>query len=143
MSFELGGPPALEAVAARLRRDGSDLALYGGFLLNTVTEALPSDLVRVERQRSAADRLRAREGVVTGVQVDLGDLRFRLVRRSVGERPAATVGHQSGGVTMNTETVDLDAWAQRLAAALVEQAAADATVADAASRLAVPRGSDL
>jgi len=143
MSSELEGAPVLDAVAAGLRRDGSDLALYGGFLLNTLTEALPPDLVSIERHRSAADRLHGREGDVTGVQVDLGDRRFRLVRSGVGVRPSATVGHQSGGITLNTETVGLDEWAERLAAALVERAGADAAAAAAAARLAIPRGSDL
>lgn len=143
MGSELGGTPALEAVAAGLRRDSSDLALYGGFLLNTVTEALPPEMVQVERRRSAGDRLHGRPGELTAVQVDLGDHRFRLQRTAVGVRPQATVAHASGGITMNTETVGLDEWAQRLATALVEQAGADAAAADAAARLAVPRGSDL
>lgn len=143
MSSELGGAPALEAVAAGLRRDSSDLALYGGFLLNTLTEALPPEMVQAERRRSAGDRLHGRPGELTAVQVDLGDHRFRLERAAVGVRPHATVSHASGGITMNTEAVGLDEWAQRLAAALVEQAGADAAAADAAARLAVPRGSDL
>lgn len=143
MGAELGGTPALEAVAAGLRRDSSDLALYGGFLLNTVTEALPPEMVRAERHRTAGDRLHGRSGELTAVEVDLGDHRFRLQRTAVGVRPQASVGHASGGITMNTETVGLDEWAQRLAAALVEQAGADAAAADAAARLAVPRGSDL
>ena len=95
MGSELGGTPALEAVAAGLRRDSSDLALYGGFLLNTVTEALPPEMVQVERRRSAGDRLHGRPGELTAVQVDLGDHRFRLQRTAVGVRPPATVAHAS------------------------------------------------
>ncbi len=140
---EVAGPPVLEAVAAGLRRDGADLSLYGGFLINTLIEALPPDLVRVERRRSAADRLRGREGDVVAVGVELGDKRFRLARPGTGARPEATVGHVSGGVTMSTTTVPLDAWAQDLAAALVTAAGRDAAAADAASRLAIPRGADL
>jgi hypothetical protein len=139
----LGGAPALEAVASGLRRDGSDLALYGGFLINTLTEALPEDLVQVERKRSATDRLRGRDGEIVSVAVDLGSLRFRLRRADVGARPETTVGHVSGGITMKTDTVTLDAWADQLARALVDAAAGDAAAADAASRIAIPRGADL
>lgn len=137
------GPVSLEAVAAGLRRDGSDLALYGGFLLNTVVDALPPELLEVESHRTAADRLRGRPGEVVGVQVDLGDFRYRLQRRGAGARPQATVAHLSGGVTLSTDEVSLDRWAQRLAEGLVQQAGADAGAADAAARLAVPDGSSL
>lgn len=145
MSDELqpAEPPGLAAVAAGLRRDGADLSLYGGFLISTLTEALPADLVRVERHRTAADRLRGRDGEIVAVSVDLADNRFRLTRRSVGARPETTVAHVSGGVTMSTQTVSLDAWAAQLSAALLAAARTDAVAADAAARLAIPRGADL
>jgi hypothetical protein len=141
--IEAGGAPALEAVASGLRRDGSDLALYGGFLINTLVEALPEELVRQDVKRSASDRMRGRPGEVVGVSVDLGDLRFQLRRSGVGARPETTIGHVSGGITMKTDTVTLDAWADALARALVVAAGQDARAADAASRLAIPRGIDL
>jgi hypothetical protein len=134
---------SLEAVAAGLRRDSSDLALYGGFLISTVLEALPPEMVAVERHRTATDRLRGRPGEVVSVAVDLADHRYTLRRRAVGVRPEATVAHQSGGITMSSDTVPLDVWARRLAEDLVARAGADAAAADAAARLAVPRGSDL
>jgi hypothetical protein len=138
-----GGAPAIEAVAAGLRRDGADLSLYGGFLINTLTEALPEDLLRIERKRSASDRLRGRDGEIVGVSVDLGDHRFALTRAGVGARPQTTVAHVSGGITMSTSPVALDDWAGQLAAALVAAAGRDAAAADAAARLSIPRGSDL
>ncbi len=141
--MDLDGAPSLDAVAAGLRRDGSDLALYGGFLISTVLEALPPEMVVVERHRTGSDRLKGRPGEVVSVQVDLGDFRYRLQRKAVATRPDATISHTSGGITMSTDTVPLDEWARRLAEGLVARAGADAAAADAAARLAVPRGSDL
>lgn len=137
------GAPALAAVAAGLRRDGADLSLYGGFLINALTESLPEELVQVERKRTAGDRMRGRPGEIVAVGVDLGDSRFRLTRAGVGARPQTTVSHVSGGITMKTETVSMDAWAAQLSAALQTAGSQDAAAADAAARLAIPRGSDL
>lgn len=135
--------PGIEAVAAALRQDGQDLALYAGFLLNTLTEALPAELVQLERQRTAADRLRGRPGQVVGVTIAIGDRRYRLVRRGVGARPQATVAQLGGAIVLKTREVALDTWAQELAAALVAVGTNDARAAEALQRLTIPRGADL
>jgi len=43
----------LDVLATELRRHGEDLSLYAGFLLNTLSAALPPELVEVEREERA------------------------------------------------------------------------------------------
>ena len=40
----------LEVLAASLRRESDDLSLYAGFLINTLSAALPPHMVAVERK---------------------------------------------------------------------------------------------
>jgi hypothetical protein len=128
----------LEVVAAGLRRHSSDLSLYAGFLLTTLSEALPAEMVLVERDRGLATRLRRGDPPVVAVSVLLGDLRFTLRRAGTGAAPVASVGHQSGGVVLRTETVPLVDWSRQLAAALARYAQHNAGVADALARFALP-----
>jgi hypothetical protein len=128
----------LEVVAAGLRRHSSDLSLYAGFLLSTLSEALPPELVQLERERGLGARLRRGEPPVTAVSVLLGDLQFTLRRAKVGAAPAASVGHQSGGVVLRTETLPLVDWSRQLALALADYAQHNAGVADALARFTLP-----
>jgi hypothetical protein len=48
----------LEVLAAGLRRHSGDLSLYAGFLLNTLSSALPPEMVRIERRGGLLSRLR-------------------------------------------------------------------------------------
>ena len=128
----------LEVLAAELRRRSDDLSLYAGFLLSTLSSALPPELVDVERKGSVLGRLRGAEAPVVAATVRLGDQGFTLRRERVGAPAVATIRHESGGIALRTETVDLDEWSHRLAAALGAYADRHAGAADALRRFTLP-----
>ena len=83
----------LEVLATELRRHSGDLSLYAGFLLTTLSSALPAEMVEVERKGSLLGRLRGAEAPVVAVTVRFGDQGFTLRRDAVGkpgggDRPA-------------------------------------------------------
>ena len=128
----------LEVLAAELRRRSDDLSLYAGFLLSTLSSALPPELVDVERKGSVLGRLRGAEAPVVAATVRLGDQGFTLRRERVGAPAMATIRHESGGIALRTETVDLDEWSHRLAAALGAYADRHAGAAEALRRFTLP-----
>jgi hypothetical protein len=128
----------LEALAAALRRQSDDLSLYAGFLINTLSAALPPHLVTVERRAGLFGRVKE-DAPVLGVSVRLGDRRFTLRRRQVGEQATATVAHESAGITLRTDEVGMDQWSRDLAAALAHLAERDEAAAAALQRLTLPR----
>jgi hypothetical protein len=127
----------MEVLAANLRRQADDLSMYAGFLLNSLSAALPADLVQVDRKAGLFGRVKD-DAPVLAVSVQLGDQRFALRRSGVGHRVAATVGHVSGGIVLRTDEVGMDAWSRRLAEALARFAEQDAAAAQALSRLTLP-----
>lgn len=127
----------LGVLAASLRQDSGDLSLYAGFLLNTLSDGLPPDMVRIERKTGLFGRAKD-DAPVLRVSVSLGDRRFTLHRDGVGKRAVAQISHESGGVVMRTETVGMDVWSQALAAALAKYAEANAAAAQALQRLTMP-----
>jgi len=128
----------LEVLAAELRRHSGDLSLYAGFLLSTLSSALPAELVEVERKGGLLGRLRGGEAPVVAATVRLGDQRFTLRRDRVGAPAVATVRHESGGIALRTETVGLDEWSRRLAAALGAYAERHAGAAEVLRRFTLP-----
>ncbi len=128
----------LEVLAAELRRRSDDLSLYAGFLLSTLSSALPPELVDVERKGSVLGRLRGAEAPVVAATVRLGDQGFTLRRERMGAPAVATIRHESGGIALRTETVDLDEWSHRLAAALGAYADRHAGAAEALRRFTLP-----
>lgn len=128
----------LEVLAAELRRRSDDLSLYAGFLLSTLSSALPPELVDVERKGSVLGRLRGAEAPVVAATVRLGDQGFTLRRERVGAPAVATIRHESGGIALRTETVDLDEWSHRLASALGGYADRHAGAAEALRRFTLP-----
>jgi len=128
----------LEVLAAELRRRSDDLSLYAGFLLSTLSSALPPELVDVERKGTVLGRLRGAEAPVVAATVRLGDQGFTLRRERVGAPAVATIRHESGGIALRTETVDLDEWSHRLAAALGGYADRHAGAAEALRRFTLP-----
>jgi hypothetical protein len=128
----------LEVLATELRRHSGDLSLYAGFLLTTLSSALPPEMVDVQRKGGLLGRLRGAEAPVVAVTVRLADQRFTLRRAAVGAPAAATVQHESGGIALRTETVGLDEWSRRLAAALGTYAQHNAAAADALRRFTLP-----
>lgn len=112
------GELSFEIVSAELRRDSTDLSSYAGYLLHALSDALPEELVASDWDRSVSDRVRNRPGTLVAVTVTLGDQRFVLLRKAIGARPEARIGHVSGGITLNTRVVPLDTWTGELGAAL-------------------------
>lgn len=127
----------METLAASLRTHSDDLALYAGFLVNTLADALPPDMVEVRRHKRL---FRRAEGPVLGVGIRVGDWHFTLGRQSVGARVRAVVVHESRGVVLSTAEVSIDAWSRDLAAALTRYAAHHEAAAETLRRITLPRG---
>ena len=53
---------SLDMVTAALRADSTDVAIYARVLTQLLGEALPSEFVTVDRDRSVSDRMRGRLG---------------------------------------------------------------------------------
>ena len=128
----------LELLAARLRQDSDDLALYAGFLLNVLSGALPPHLVQVRREGRWKARLSGREPLVLGVSVVLGNHRYELDRDGLGGHPVARIRHESGGVVLSTRTVGPDEWSRGLAADLVAVAGSNSAAVEVLRRLTAP-----
>jgi hypothetical protein len=127
----------LEVLAANLRRDSDDLSLYAGFLLNTLSAALPAQMVRVERKAGLFGRVKD-DAPVLAVSVLFGDRRFTLRRSGVGHPAQAQISHESGGVVLRTDEVGMDVWSRDLAAALAGYAQRHTAAAQALQRLTLP-----
>lgn len=125
--------PSLEMVAAALRADTADVALYARVLTDSLVETLPPECVTVERQRSVADRVRGRLGEVSTVVIRLGDLVLTLAVRH--GQPVTEVRREVRGVVLSRQPIPLQEWTATLARALVEQAERNAGAARALRRL--------
>lgn len=121
----------IHAVAAALRQDVRDLAVYATVLATTLDQTLPG-MVAVERERSLADRMLGRPGQVRRISVRLGD---RVLSLSVGHAPTAEIRHEVAGVILSRQSVPLDTWVETLAGELVAKARADARAAELLRRL--------
>jgi hypothetical protein len=121
----------VHVLAALVGRQALDLNVYAGFLLNTLSGALPPEYVTVQRESSLVGRLRRREADVVAVSVSLGEQRFTLRRASPTAPAEPSIGHEVGGVVLKSEQVALHDWTQRLATALADLAGRnqDATAA--------------
>ena len=83
---------------------GANLSAFG----HRLKEALP-DRVTLEHKRG----LFGRRGDVSGVEITLGDNRYRLALN--GGRLSLTVAMVVRGVTLNTRQLDAETWFARLA----------------------------
>jgi hypothetical protein len=127
----------LEVLAANLRRESDDLSMYAGFLINTLSAALPPHMVAVERKAGMFGRVKD-DAPVLAVSVLFGDRRFTLRRKGVGHHPQAQVCHESGGVVLRTDEVGMDVWSRGLAGALAGYAERNAAAAQALQQLTLP-----
>jgi hypothetical protein len=128
-------PPGLDLdmVAAALRADSADVAIYAQVLTSSLGESLPPGCVTVDRQRTMSDRVKGRPGEVTKVVVRLGERVMSLtVQRGV---PLAEICTEVRGVVLSRQPVPVGAWAQELARALVAHAEQNAETASALRRL--------
>jgi hypothetical protein len=128
------GGPSLDMVAAALRADSADVAVYARVLTESLGDSLPPGTVSVDRERpSMSDRLHGRTGQVSKITVRLGDRVMTLgVQRGA---PVAEICTEVRGVVLSRQPVQVGVWAQELARALVEHAEQNAEAATALRRL--------
>jgi hypothetical protein len=125
--------PSLDLVAAALRADSADVAIYARVLTESLSEALPPGTVTVDRKRSASDRMRGRPGEVSQIVVRLGD---QVMTLSVSRgQPAAEICREVRGVVLSRTPVPLHEWTAALATALVAHAERSAVAAQALRKL--------
>jgi hypothetical protein len=131
--MEPADSPSLDMVAAALRADSSDIAIYAKVLTESLGESLPPGAVSIDRNRSASDRMKGRPGNVTKITVRLGEQVLTLaVQRG---QPAAEICKEVRGIVLSRQQVPLDQWAAELARALVGQAEQNAVTAEALRKL--------
>jgi hypothetical protein len=130
---EPGDDLSFDRVAAALRTDSADVAIYARVLTDSLGDALPAGVVTVDRERTVSDRMRGRPGEVAKITVRLGDLLLTLaVQRG---RPVAEVCREVRGVVLSRREVPLTEWAAELAKALVVYAEQNAQAAQVLRRL--------
>jgi hypothetical protein len=130
---EPGDAPSFDLVAAALRADSADVAVYARVLTDSLGDALPEGVVTVDRERSVSDRMRGRPGEVAKITVRLGDQMLTLaVRRG---QPVAEICREVRGVVLSRRPVQVTEWAAELAKALVAYADQNAQAAQVLRRL--------
>jgi hypothetical protein len=130
---EPGDALSFDRVAAALRADSADVAVYARVLTDSLGDALPEGVVTVDRERSMSDRMRGRPGEVAKITVRLGDQMLTLaVRRG---RPAAEICREVRGVVLSRRPVPVAEWAAELARALLAYADQNAQAAQVLRRL--------
>jgi hypothetical protein len=130
---------SLDMVTAALRADSTDVAIYARVLTQSLGEALPSEFVTVDRDRSMSDRMHGRPGEISRIAVQLGDQQMTLSVRN--GRAVAEVCRAVRGVVLSRQTIPIHEWAAALAAALVGFAEQNAQAAQALRRI-VAGGTD-
>ncbi len=124
---------SLDMLTAALRADSTDVAIYARVLTQSLGEALPSDCVTVDRERSMSDRMRGRPGEISKVAVQIGDQQMTL---SVKDGKAvAEICRAVRGVVLSRQSVPIGEWAAALASALVGYAQQNAQAAQALRKL--------
>jgi hypothetical protein len=125
--------PSLDMVAAALRADSSDIAIYARVLTDSLGDSLPPGCVSIDREkRSVFDRKKGPSGV-SKITVRLGD---QVLTRSVQRgAPVAEICKEVRGIVLSRKEVPVDQWAAELAKALVDHAEQNANTADALRKL--------
>ena len=124
---------SLDLVTAALRVDSTDVAIYARVLAQSLGEALPGDLVSVERDRTMSDRMRGRPGEISKIAVQIGDQQMTLSVKN--GRTVAEICRAVRGVVLSRQTVSIGEWAATLAGALVSYAEQNAQAAQALRKL--------
>jgi hypothetical protein len=124
---------SLDLVTAALRADSTDVGIYARVLTQSLGEALPSEFVTVERDRTMSDRMRGRPGEISRVAVQLGDQQMTLSVRN--GKTVAEICRAVRGVVLSRQTVPVGEWARVLAGELVAYAEQNAEAAQALRRL--------
>lgn len=130
---QAGDPLSLDMVAAALRADSGDIAIYARVLTESLGESLPPGTVTVERNRTMGDRVANRPGTVTRISVRLGERTMTLGTQRGA--PVAEVCHEVRGIVLSRRQVPIAEWVAELAQGLVEHARQNAEAATALRRL--------
>lgn len=126
-------PDDIDLLAASLRADATDLDVYSRVLTTSLAEALPSEMIVIDRDQSLRDRVAGRPGKVCGIRILLGDTTLEL---TAGRRlPVARVVRVVRGVTIASHEVDMAEWSRLLAEALAKVAQESAAARDALAGL--------
>jgi hypothetical protein len=124
---------SLDMVTAALRADSTDVAIYARVLTQSLGEALPSEYVTVDRDRTMSDRMKGRPGEVSKIVVRLGEQQMTLAVRN--GQPVAEICRAVRGVVLSRQTVPISEWAAALASALMAYAQENAQAAQALRKL--------
>ena len=124
---------SLDMVTAALRADSTDVAIYARVLTQSLGEALPSEFVTVDRDRSVSDRMRGRPGEISRIAVQLGDQQMTLSVKN--GQAVAEICRAVRGVVLSRQAVPIAEWAAALASALVTYAEQNAQAAQALRKL--------
>ena len=127
-------PDDVDALAAALRADATDLDIYARVLTEALADALPDGMVAVQRDRSLGDRLSGRAGRVTSIRVHAGDWELALDIRRPGH-PTAHARQKVRGVTISSREIGLDEWTRQLAVLLTDRARESTAARQALERL--------
>lgn len=127
-------PDDVDAIAAALRADTADLDVYANVLTTSLADALPEDLVTVERTRSMSDRMSGRPGAVRRIALHLGDWELTLSRHGRSSL-VAHARQKVRGVVISNREVPVDEWVQLLASHLAQRARQSAEARAALGRL--------
>jgi hypothetical protein len=130
---ESGDALSFDLVAAALRADSADVAVYTRVLTESLGEALPPGVVDVDRERSVSDRMRGRPGEVSKITVRLGDQVLTLVNQR--GRLVAEICKEVRGVVLSRRPAPIEDWLTELARGLVAYADQNAQAAQVLRRL--------
>lgn len=125
-------------LTAAVRSSVADMAVYASVLLEDLKDALPAQDVSVRRAPTLRQRLRGEPGRVVAVGLQVGRDRFLLQCPRPDAVPTARIEHVVNGIVLDSAETELDAWSQRLAVGLQEQAARSDRARAALARLVLP-----
>ncbi len=118
----------MDLLAASLRADSSDLAVFVESLASKLEQAVPGR-VRIDRRRSGMFGPKE----VRGLAVDLGDQRLEL--RAERGTVQTRCSRLSGGIVLRNEVLETDEWLAALSEALAGEARRSETTRKALERL--------
>jgi hypothetical protein len=121
---------SFDVTAAGLRADSAELAVSVEVLAAKLEDALPGETRVVRRARRPLSRQRR----VHSIEVRLGNNRFSLVARGAGAAECWRE-RQSGGIAINRQPLELEAWVDALTDELRASAEQSARARDALDKL--------
>lgn len=124
---------SFDLVAAALRADSADVAIYARVLTDSLGDVLPPGVVEIDRERSMSDRMRGRPGAVAKITVRLGEQVLTLA--SQRGQLAAEICKEVRGVVLSRRPVPVAEWAAELTRAMLAYADQNAQAAQVLRRM--------